>query len=86
MRKPSSTRRSRRSPSGDPFRPLVKSKKLADWVLHRAHKTLEVQKELRALEAARAELLAERRELTLRVLDELYRPVELRRLLIAHVS
>jgi hypothetical protein len=65
----------------------VKLKKLTDLILQQAHKTREVQKELAALEATRAELLAGRRELIRRALDEQCRPVEPQRFLgISHAA
>jgi hypothetical protein len=59
----------------------VSSKKLADYIVRRAHKTRAVQKELSDLEATGAQLIAERRELVLRALDERYRPVAPQRFL-----
>ena len=59
----------------------MKLKKLADCILQQAHKTREVQGELAALEATCAELIAERRELIRRALDERCRPVESQRFL-----
>ena len=65
----------------------MKLKKLADCILQQAQKTREVQKLRAALEATRAELIAERRELIRRVLDERCRPVELQRFLgISHAE
>ena len=65
----------------------MKFKKLADCLLQQAHKTREVQKELAALEAASAELIAERRELIRGALDERCRPVEPQRFLgISHAE
>jgi hypothetical protein len=56
-------------------------KRLTDCILQQAHKTREVEKELATLEATRADLIAERRELIRRALDERCLPVEPKRFL-----